>query len=62
MRKLMMLAVMQAIVLVAAAPAAAQIGQGFGQSDVESGKVEPQVGITSSPDPAASPEVQAPAP
>ena len=61
MKKLMMLAVMLAIVLVAATPVAAQLGQGFGQSDVESGKVEPQVGITSSPDP-TSPEVQAPAP
>ncbi len=63
MRKLMLLAAMVALALVAATPAVAQgIGQGFGQENVESGKVEPQVGISSSPDPAALPEAQAPAP
>ena len=62
MRKLMLLAAMVALALVAATPAVAQVGQGFGQENVESGKVEPQVGISSSPDPMASPEAQAPAP
>ncbi len=63
MRKLMLLAAMLALALVVATPAVAQVvGQGFGQEDVESGKVEPSVGITSSPDPMASPEAQAPAP
>ena len=41
MRKLMLLAAMLAIVLVAAAPAVAQVAQGFSQEDVESGDVEP---------------------
>ena len=58
----MLLAAMVALALVAATPAVAQVGQGFGQENVESGKVEPQVGISSSPDPMASPEAQAPAP
>ncbi len=58
----MLLAAMVALALVAATPAVAQVGQGFGQENVESGKVEPQVGISSSPDPAALPEAQAPAP
>jgi LPXTG-motif cell wall-anchored protein len=62
LRKLMLLAAMVALALVAATPAVAQVGQGFGQENVESGKVEPQVGISSSPDPAALPEAQAPAP
>ena len=62
MRKLMLLAAMVALTLVVATPAVAQLGQGFGQENVESGKVEPQVGISSSPDPAALPEAQAPAP
>ncbi len=62
MRKLMLLAAMVALALVVATPAVAQLGQGFGQENVESGKVEPQVGISSSPDPMASPEAQAPAP
>ncbi len=48
MRKLMLLAAMLAIVLVAAAPAIAQVGQGFGQGDVESGDNEPTVEITNS--------------
>jgi LPXTG-motif cell wall-anchored protein len=58
----MLLAAMVALTLVVATPAVAQLGQGFGQENVESGKVEPQVGISSSPDPAALPEAQAPAP
>jgi LPXTG-motif cell wall-anchored protein len=62
LRKLMLLAAMVALALVAATPAAAQLGQGFGQENVESGAVEPQVGISTSPDPMASPEAQAPAP
>jgi FlaG/FlaF family flagellin (archaellin) len=39
----MLLAAMVAIVLVAAAPAIAQVSQGFSQEDVESGDVEPVV-------------------
>ncbi len=46
MRKLMLLAAMAAVVLVAAAPAIAQVGQGFSQEDVESGDVEPTVEIS----------------
>ncbi len=41
MRKLMLLAAMVALALVAAAPAVAQIPQEFEQEDVESGGVEP---------------------
>ena len=51
MRKLMLLAAMVALALVAAAPAVAQpLGQGFGQEDVESGDVEPAIGIASKGD------------
>ena len=46
MRKLMMIAAMLAIVVVAAAPAIAQVEQGFSQEDVESGDVEPTVEIS----------------
>ncbi len=46
MRKLMLLAAMVAVVLVAAAPAIAQVSQGFSQEDVESGDVEPVVEIS----------------
>ena len=46
MRKLMLLAAMVAIVLVAAAPAIAQVAQGFSQEDVESGGVAPTVEIS----------------
>ena len=42
----MLLAAMVAIVLVAAAPAIAQVAQGFGLEDVESGDVEPSVEIS----------------
>ncbi len=45
MRKLMLLAAMVAVVLVAAAPAIAQVSQGFSEEDVESGDVEPVVEI-----------------
>ena len=41
----MLLAAVGAVVLVAAAPAIAQVGQGFSQEDVESGGVEPTVEI-----------------
>ncbi len=44
----MLLAAMLAIVLVAAAPAIAQVSQGFSEEDVESGDVEPVVEITNS--------------
>ena len=46
MRKLVLLAAMVAVVLVAAAPAIAQVTQGFSQEDVESGGVSPAVGIS----------------
>ncbi len=48
MRKLMLLAAMVAIVLVAAAPAIAQVSQGFSEEDVESGGVAPVTEITNS--------------
>ena len=48
MRKLMLLAAMVAIVLVAAAPAIAQVAQEFSEEDVESGGVAPEVEITNS--------------
>ncbi len=48
MRKLMVLAAMLAIVLVAAVPAIAQVGQEFSEEDVESGGVEPVTEITNS--------------
>ncbi len=46
MRKLMLLAAMLAIAVVAVAPAIAQVSQGFSQEDVESGDVEPVVEIS----------------
>jgi hypothetical protein len=46
----MLLAAMMAMVLVATAPAAAQIGQGFEAEDVESGDVEPAVEIANKGD------------
>ena len=46
MRKLMMVAAMVAVVLVAAAPAMAQLAQEFSQEDVESGGVSPTVEIS----------------
>ena len=45
MRKLMLLAAMVALALVAAAPAGAQIPQEFSQEDVESGGGEPGTAI-----------------
>jgi LPXTG-motif cell wall-anchored protein len=50
LRKLMLLAVMLALALVAAAPAMAQVGQEFEEDDVESGDVEPVVDITNAGD------------
>ena len=46
----MMLGAMLAMVLVAAAPAIAQIGQEFSEEDVESGDVEPTVDISNKGD------------
>ena len=48
MRKLMLLAGMLAIVVVAAAPAIAQVAQEFSQEDVESGGVAPVTEISNS--------------
>ncbi len=45
MKKLMLLAAMLALALVAAAPAIAQVGQEFSEEDVESGGVAPEVEI-----------------
>jgi hypothetical protein len=50
LRKLMMLGAMLAMVLVAAAPAIAQVGQEFEEEDVESGDVEPVVDISNKGD------------
>ena len=46
MRKLMLLATILAIAVVAIAPAIAQVSQGFEEEDVESGDVEPTVEIS----------------
>ncbi len=48
MRKLMLLAAMLALVLVAAAPAIAQVSQGFEAEDVESGGVAPKLTVKGS--------------
>ncbi len=48
MRKLMLLAAMLALALVAAAPAIAQVGQGFEQEDVESGGVASKLTVKGS--------------
>ncbi len=50
MRKLMMLGAMLAMMLVAAVPATAQLGQEFSEEDVESGDVEPAVDISNTGD------------
>ena len=50
MRKLMMLAAMLAIVVVAAAPAIAQVAQGFGESRVTSGKASPSFSFSNKGD------------
>ena len=41
MRKLMLVVAMLAVVVVAAVPAIAQVGQGFGESRITSGKASP---------------------
>ena len=46
MKKLMMLGAMVAMVVVAAAPALAQVGQGFGESRVTSGKSSPSFSVS----------------
>ena len=46
MKKLMMLGAMIAMVVVAAAPALAQVGQGFGESRVTSGKSSPSFSVS----------------
>ena len=46
MKKLMLLGAMLAAVLVAAAPAFAQVGQGFGESRVTSGKSSPSFSVS----------------
>ena len=46
MRRIMVVLSLVAIAVVAAAPAIAQVGQGFSQEDVESGDVEPTVEIS----------------
>ena len=50
MRKLMMLAAILAIVVVAAAPAIAQVAQGFGESRVTSGKAAPSFSFSNKGD------------
>jgi hypothetical protein len=46
MRKLILVVAMLAVVLVAAAPALAQVGQGFGESRVTSGKASPSFSVS----------------
>src|SRR5919199_3058613 len=46
LKKLMMLGAMVAMVVVAAAPALAQVGQGFGESRVTSGKSSPSFSVS----------------
>ena len=46
MRKLMLLVAMLAIVLVAAAPAIAQVAQGFSESSTKSGAASPSVAVS----------------
>ena len=48
MRKLMLVVAMLAVVLVAAAPAIAQVAQGFSESRVTSGAASPKVEIKNS--------------
>ena len=50
MRKLMLLGAMLAVVLVAAAPAIAQVAQGFSESRITSGKASPSVAISNKGD------------
>src|ERR687886_2751635 len=50
MRKLMLLGAMLAVVLVAAAPAIAQVAQGFSESRVTSGAASPSVAVSNKGD------------
>ena len=50
MRRIMLVLSLVAMLVVAAAPAVAQVSQGFEEEDVESGDVEPSVDIASSGD------------
>ncbi len=50
MKKLMMLAAMLAMVLVAAAPALGQVAQGIGIGEAESGDAEPEVAVANKGD------------
>jgi hypothetical protein len=49
-RKLVLVVAMLAVVLVAAAPAIAQVAQGFGESRVTSGKASPSVAVSNKGD------------
>src|SRR5919199_5189555 len=50
MKKLMMLAAILAVVLVAAAPALAQVAQGFSESSTKSGKASPSFSFSNKGD------------
>ena len=50
MKKLMLVVAMLAVVLVAAAPAIAQVAQGFGESRVTSGSASPKVEVKNTGD------------
>src|SRR5918911_4488599 len=50
MRKLMLLGAMLAVVLVAAAPAIAQVAQGFSESRITSGKASPSFSFSNKGD------------
>ena len=50
MKKLMLLGAMLLVVLVAAAPAIAQVAQGFSESRITSGKASPSVAISNKGD------------
>src|SRR5919205_3164095 len=50
MKKVMLVVAMLAVVLVAAAPALAQVAQGFGESRVTSGSASPKVAVSNTGD------------
>ncbi|MDQ3833378.1 MAG: hypothetical protein M3315_07040 [Actinomycetota bacterium] len=50
MKKVMLVVAMLAVVLVAAAPAIAQVAQGFGESRVTSGSASPKVAVSNTGD------------
>ena len=50
MKKLMLVVAMLAVVLIAAAPAIAQVAQGFGESRVTSGPASPKVEVKNTGD------------